>query len=110
MDKMRDTFLIEEAYSAKGERQYLFLIIYDIVDNRRRNKVFKLMKSYGFSVQKYSFEAYLTLKQLRILESKLNRLIDRSCDNIRIYQMNNLNKVYNYGIINQNAYTHLLIL
>ena len=40
-------------------RRYRVLIIYDIVDDKRRNKFVKFVSSYGFRVQKSAFEGRL---------------------------------------------------
>ena len=40
-------------------RQLYVLIIYDIVDNKRRNRFAKEMSGYGFRVQKSAFEAMI---------------------------------------------------
>ena len=40
-------------------RQLYVLIIYDIVDNKRRNRFAREMNGYGFRVQKSAFEAMI---------------------------------------------------
>lgn len=44
------------------ERKYLVLIIYDIIDNRRRTQFSKFLLSYGVRIQKSAFEAYINQK------------------------------------------------
>ena len=44
---------------AKRKKLYI-LVIYDIVDNRRRVKFSDKMSGYGFRVQKSAFEAMIT--------------------------------------------------
>ncbi len=62
------------------------LIIYDIIDNKRRLKLAKYLNGYGFRVQKSSFEAKLT-------KSKYNQMINgigkyaTNEDSIRIYKI-----------------------
>ena len=41
------------------ERKFIVLMIYDIVDNKRRNKMVKCLEAYGVRVQKSAFEALL---------------------------------------------------
>ena len=43
--------------------RYIVLAIYDIVDNKRRNKMVKYLEQYATRVQKSCFEGFLTLKQ-----------------------------------------------
>ena len=52
----------------ESDRQFI-LIIYDIVDNKRRTKFAKLLEGYGKRVQKSAFEAMIT-------ESLYRKLID----------------------------------
>ena len=69
----------------KESRVYV-LIIYDIIDNKRRLKLAKYLNGYGFRVQKSSFEAKLT-------KSKYNQMINgigkyaTNEDSIRIYKI-----------------------
>ncbi len=69
----------------KDSRVYV-LIIYDIMDNKRRLKLAKYLNGYGFRVQKSSFEAKLT-------KSKYNQMINgigkyaTNEDSIRIYKI-----------------------
>ena len=41
----------------------LVLIIYDIIDNKRRTKMVKLLESYGTRVQRSAFEALINRSQ-----------------------------------------------
>jgi len=71
----------------KGLRFYV-LVIYDIMDNKRRVKLAKLMKSYGFRVQKSAFEARLSEGKLNKLLSHLPHYVaDNGSDSIRIYKL-----------------------
>ena len=69
----------------KDSRVYV-LIIYDIIDNKRRLKLAKYLNGYGFRVQKSSFGAKLT-------KSKYNQMINgigkyaTNEDSIRIYKI-----------------------
>lgn len=107
---MRDEYLLEDYRSVKDQKKYLYLIIYDIIDNKRRNRIFKLLKGYGQLVQKSCCETYLTEKEYATVEQKLCSYIDPEEDNIRVYQLHGLNRVFNYGIDNPHTYTDLLIL
>ena len=75
----------------KDSRVYV-LIIYDIIDNKRRLKLAKYLNGYGFRVQKSSFEAKLT-------KSKYNQMINgigkyaTNEDSIRIYKISGKGQV-----------------
>ena len=66
----------------------IYLICYDIVENRTRLKVSKLLDALGFRVQKSVFECKLTEFQCRHLQEKIRRLIDLKVDQVRFYPLN----------------------
>ena len=64
-----------------------YVIAYDVVDDRRRNRIMKLLKGYGFHAQKSVFECYLSAEQLQRLKHRLQKEINEAEDNIRIYSL-----------------------
>lgn len=74
----------------------LILVIYDIPDNRRRNKMAKFLCGYGMRVQKSAFEAYLNEKLYAGLLKNIEKYIAKE-DNIRIYKLTGSGKVTSYG-------------
>ncbi len=64
-----------------------YLVCYDIVSDTRRNKVSKLLESYGFRVQKSVFECVLDEKQFESVSKYLTRLVNRREDQVRFYPM-----------------------
>jgi CRISPR-associated protein Cas2 len=69
-----------------GERAF-YLVAYDVVEDRRRNKVAKAMVASGERVQRSVFEVYLTDQELQKLKRRLGKLIDPQQDSIRIYSL-----------------------
>lgn len=65
----------------------LYLICYDIVQDRRRTKVAKLLDAYGLRVQKSVFEAVLPPNDYERLEARLLRLLDLETDQLRFYPL-----------------------
>lgn len=65
----------------------LYLICYDIVDNRRRNRVAKVLTGYGMRVQKSVFECFLNEPRLKALRQRLKKEIKAAEDQIRIYDL-----------------------
>ena len=61
------------------------VISYDIVNDKRRTKVMKLLKGYGTHVQYSVFECDLSPPQLQALKGKLSALIDLHADSVRFY-------------------------
>ena len=64
-----------------------YLICYDIPDNKRRAKVAKCLIGYGARVQFSVFEALLDQGLVAKLTGKLEKLIDKKQDSIRIYAL-----------------------
>ena len=73
------------------------MIIYDIVDNRKRVKLAKLLSGYGKRVQKSAFEAMLTTQRSNKLIEEIPRYIDKTEDNVRIYKITGKGKVTSWG-------------
>jgi CRISPR-associated protein Cas2 len=66
------------------ERSF-YLITYDIVADRRRQKMAKLLESLGDRVQKSVFELYLTPPELEKLLRRAKKFINEKEDNLRVY-------------------------
>jgi CRISPR-associated protein Cas2 len=62
-----------------------YLVCYDIVSDRRRNKVSKILEGYGLRVQKSVFECVLDEKQYETLSKYLTRLVNKREDQVRFY-------------------------
>lgn len=66
----------------------MYLISYDITDNRVRNKIAKELSDYGRRVQYSVFECRITEQQYRELYHKLVVLMQKEKEgNIRIYHI-----------------------
>jgi CRISPR-associated protein Cas2 len=65
----------------------LYIIAYDIPDDRRRSKVHKLLCGYGAWTQYSLFECYLTPKQNLALRARLDRLLVEEEDSVRLYAL-----------------------
>ncbi len=64
------------------------VISYDISDNKRRNKVAKLMEGHGYRVQYSVFECDLTKRQLAGLKERLKPLVNENeWESIRFYTL-----------------------
>lgn len=66
-----------------------YLICYDIVSNRRRDRVSRLLEGYGLRIQKSVFECVLTPDQYDLLQRRLQtkRYLNDQEDQIRFYPM-----------------------
>ncbi len=65
----------------------LYLISYDISDDKRRNKVSEFLENYGNRVQKSVFECFIDEKTYLHIYSTLQKLINQKTDSIRIYPL-----------------------
>jgi len=63
------------------------LISYDIPDDRRRNRVMRLLLDYGQRVQYSVFECDLTPQQYAALRERLRTLLHPQDDNVRYYSL-----------------------
>ncbi len=68
------------------ERSF-YVIVYDVVDDRRRLKVSKALEALGDRAQKSVFEAYLTPAELEKLLRRLEKLVDKKTDGVRVYNL-----------------------
>ena len=83
----------------------LVLITYDVnteteAGRKRLRKVAKQCVNYGQRVQNSVFECQLDAAKLREVEAKLESLIDKEHDSLRIYNLGNAyeNKIKHIGI------------
>ena len=82
---MENYFFDTEDFPGKGLHYYV-LVIYDIVDNRKRVKIAKLMQSFGFRVQKSAFEARLAESKYNKMMAALHKYIAPE-DSVRVYKI-----------------------
>ena len=64
-----------------------FVVAYDIVRDRRREKIMNTLKDFGLRVQYSVFECELTAARLDELREKLRTLMDPRRDRIHIYPL-----------------------
>jgi CRISPR-associated protein Cas2 len=60
-------------------------VSYDVVDDKRRLKVAKVLTNYGRRVQKSVFECDLDERRSLALKKEVDRLIDHEEDSVRYY-------------------------
>jgi len=68
-------------------REGFYLVCYDVVDDKRRNRVVKALKGYGVRVQKSVFECVLTEDQLEYVERLVMKCLKLEVDQVRFYPM-----------------------
>lgn len=76
-----------------------YVVAYDIPDDRRRTQLFKVMKGFGIHTQFSLFECTLDEKEFLRMVRKIESVIDKKEDDIKIYNLCKgcVQKVENYG-------------
>lgn len=69
------------------ESVMLYLVAYDMPDDKRRTKVHKVLRGFGKWTQYSLFECFLTRKQLIMLQQKLKPHLRASVDSVRFYPL-----------------------
>jgi CRISPR-associated protein Cas2 len=67
----------------------MIVIAYDISNDPRRTRLFKMLKRYGTPVQESVFECHLTPNQFVQMRQEIELLIDPSVDQVRYYELCN---------------------
>lgn len=62
-----------------------WVISYDIVDNRRRYRLAKALKNFGYRVQKSVFECQVDDRQFLKMKKQVEKIINREEDSVRYY-------------------------
>ena len=60
-------------------------VSYDIVDDRRRTKLAKILTDYGHRVQKSVFECDLDDRRFLKMKREIEKLLNREEDSVRYY-------------------------
>ena len=68
-----------------SEESMLYVVSYDIPDDRRRSRVHSALTGFGTWVQYSVFECFLDRKQRMLLETRLLKEIHSREDTVRIY-------------------------
>ena len=63
----------------------LVLVVYDVPDDKRRNKLATFLEGYGRRVQYSVFECFLSLAEMRQLHQKIAQRVNEAEDNVRLY-------------------------
>lgn len=92
-----------------SNRTHLIVIIYDIVDNKKRYRVWKTLKGYGEWVQRSAFECHLTNRKYQeMIRSILPYFTEE--DMLRIYKLTGQAEVNTWGSIPKTEDEELIII
>ncbi len=101
-DKNKDLYFDENYFlgmtdeEVSRDKKYFVLIIYDISDNKRRNKMVKVLEGYAIRVQKSAFEAFLRPNKYQKLLLDIENIPDTT-DTVRVYKIQGKGSVENFG-------------
>ena len=70
-----------------GPQRWRYIVIYDIVNDKRRNKVARILGGYGDRVQYSVFECVLHEKQFEALWEELADIVETTEDSVRAYRL-----------------------
>lgn len=105
-----NTFEEEELLTKVSNRTYLIIVIYDIVNDKRRLKLSKVLLGYGERVQRSAFECHLTNRQYEGMIRKLLPLLDEEEDLLRVYKLTGNAKIQVWGHIKETENEDVVIL
>jgi len=105
-----NTFEEQELLTKVSNRTYLIIAIYDIVNDKRRLKLSKILLGYGERVQRSAFECHLTNRQYEGMIRKLLPLIDEKEDLLRVYKLTGNAMVKVWGQVRETENEDVIIL
>ena len=91
------------------DKQFIVLVIYDIVDNKQRTKLVHCLERYGKRVQKSAFEGFLTQKQYTQMIEKSQKYINTKTDSFRVYIVDNFINTYSFGIDSREKFDYFIL-
>lgn len=91
------------------DKQFIVLVIYDIVDDKRRTKMVHCLESFGTRVQKSAFEGFLTKTQYDKMIRKCKNFIDPKTDSLRIYIVEKFINTYSFGVDKRKKFDCIII-
>lgn len=64
-----------------------YVISFDITGDRIRARVVKILSEFAYRVQKSVFEGLISKESLEEMRKKLEKVIDKKTDSVRIYPL-----------------------
>lgn len=73
--------------------EHLYIVTYDIADQKRWRRVFKVMNGYGRWVQLSVFQCRLTVRRRAAMAARLEEIINAREDHVLIFDLGPADKV-----------------
>jgi len=80
------------------DKRHLYIIAYDIADNKRINKVRNFLRGYSTGGQKSVYECFLSEAELASITQELKWMIREEYDRIHIFQVDRRAQIICLGI------------
>ena len=96
--KCTNRIFVFDEFIPEERRKYLIVVIYDIVDNRKRAAFAKYLKGFGVRVQKSAFECILSDAKYEKLIKGIPHLIEKE-DQIRVYKLTSNADIRAWGTV-----------
>ena len=90
-----EDYFFDTDYSDSSDKVYV-LVIYDITDNKKRNRLAKILLGYGFRIQKSAFEAEIREQKYHQLLKELEPYGSKE-DSVRVYKIIGKGQVTVFG-------------
>lgn len=65
----------------------LFVVAYDVVDDRRRERAANVLRDFGIRTQYSVYECHLETSQAEQLLDRLRGVVDAEVDRVRLYRV-----------------------
>ena len=108
METERENYFFDIPDSAESDKVFV-LIIYDIIENKKRVKLAKLLQGYGFRIQKSAFEAVITKKKYKKLLKELAPFGNAE-DSVQVYKIIGKGQVTNIGKPLENEQEEIILI
>lgn len=103
-----EEYFFEVGEEERQEKVYV-LIIYDIVDNKKRVQLAKYLQGYGFRIQKSAFEAIISKKKYKKLLAGIPRYVGKD-DSVKVYKIIGSGQVTTFGKVSDIEQEELIII
>ena len=106
--EIKEEYFEYESGIPDEKRKYLVVVIYDIQDNKRRNRMAKFLQGFGIRVQRSAFECMLDKRGYKKLADGAGKIVG-SDDLLRIYKLAGNTEVQTWGNIGKTEYEDCVI-
>lgn len=65
----------------------MYVLVYDVVDDKRRNRLHRALKDYGTPVQRSVFEFDLSPKEADAMIDRVRKTVSDDEDTVRLYRL-----------------------